>query len=151
MTATGRGGSSRSAREPAARDTDEQRQRIDRWIWHARVLKTREAAKALVEGGHVRVDGARETRAGAPVRRGQTLTITLPDRVRVLKVVDFIDKRASATVAATLFEDLSPPPPPRDAETPETVAPPKREPGSGRPTKRDRRQIVRFGGEPGEE
>jgi len=120
------------------------RQRIDRWIWHARVVKTREFAKALVEGGHVRVDGTKETRAGSPVKAGQTLTITLPGRVRVLRVVGFAERRGSATLAATLFDDLSPPPPPREAMTPENVAPPARDPGTGRPTKRERRQIVRF-------
>lgn len=126
------------------------RQRIDRWIWHARVVKTRESAKALVEGGHVRIDGTKETRAGAPVTAGRTLTITLPARVRVLRVLGFAERRGSPTLAATLFEDLSPPPPPREAESPETVAPPAREPGAGRPTKRDRRQIVRFSEDPGE-
>lgn len=127
------------------------RQRIDRWIWHARVVKTREFAKALVEGGHVRVDGAKETRPGAPVTAGRTLTITLPGGVRILRVLGFAERRGSATLAATLFEDLTPPRPPREAETPENVAPPARDPGTGRPTKRERRQIVRFSEEPSED
>lgn len=122
------------------------RQRIDRWLWHARVVKTRELAKALVEGGHVRVDRVRETKAGAAVKRGQTLTITLPSRVRVLRVADFVERRGSPEVAAGTFEDLSPPAPPREP-APETVAAPRREPGSGRPTKRDRRLIDRLDGD----
>lgn len=122
---------------------DADRQRLDRWLWHARVVKTRELAKALVEGGHVRVDRERETKAGAPVRRGQTLTVTLPSRVLVLKVVDFVEHRGSATVAATLYEDLSPPRPPRDPR-PETIEIGLREPGAGRPTKRDRRRLDRL-------
>lgn len=92
---------------------DGDRQRIDRWLWHARVVKTRELAKALVEGGHVRVDRERETKAGAAVKAGQTLTITLPSRVRVLRIVGFVERRGSAEVAARLYEDLSPPAPPR--------------------------------------
>lgn len=119
------------------------RQRIDRWLWHARVVKTREIAKALVEGGHVRVDGERETKAGSPVRRGHTLTITLPSRVLVLKVTDFAERRVSATLAATLYEDFSPPPPPRGPHV-ETVRLATRDPGSGRPTKRDRRDLDRL-------
>lgn len=126
----------------------EDRQRIDRWLWHARVVKTRELAKALVEGGHVRVDRERETKAGAAVKRGQTLTITLPSRVLVLKVTDFVERRGSATVAATLYEDLSPPPTPRDPR-PETVTLAARERGSGRPTKRERRAVDRLSGADG--
>ncbi len=123
----------------------EDRQRIDRWLWHARVVKTRELAKALVEGGHVRVDRERETKAGGPVRHGQTLTITLPSRVRVLRITGFVERRGSAEVAATLYEDLSPPPEPRAAR-PETVTLATRAPGSGRPTKRDRRAVDRLSG-----
>ncbi len=119
------------------------RQRIDRWIWHARVVKTREFAKALVEGGHVRVDRARETKAGAVVKAGQVLTITLPGRVRVLKILGFVDHRGSAEVASRLFEDLSPPPPPREPRA-ESVALGTREAGAGRPTKRERRAIDRL-------
>jgi ribosome-associated heat shock protein Hsp15 len=122
---------------------DGDRQRIDRWLWHARVVKTRELAKALVEGGHVRVDRERETKAGSPVRRGQTLTVTLPSRVVVLKIVDFAERRGSAEVAATLYQDLSPPRPAR-APTPETVTLATRGPGAGRPTKRERRALDRL-------
>ncbi len=119
------------------------RQRLDRWLWHARVVKTRELAKGLIEGGHVRVDRERETKAGHGVKRGETLTITLPGRVRVLKVVDFVERRGSAEVAARLYEDLSPPPLPREPR-PETVDVGLRDAGAGRPTKRDRRAIDRL-------
>lgn len=119
------------------------RQRIDRWLWHARVVKTRDLAKALVEGGHVRVDRVRETKAGAPVRLGQVLTVTLPGRVRVLEVIGFVERRGSAEVAATTCRDLSPQPAPREAVS-ETVEIGAREAGAGRPTKRDRRAIDRL-------
>ena len=121
------------------------RQRIDRWLWHARVVKTRELAKALVEGGHVRVDRERETKAGAAVKVGQVLTVTLPARVRVLRILGFAERRGSAEVAAGLFEDLSPPPPPREAR-PETAEIATRDTGAGRPTKRERRAIDRLTG-----
>ena len=90
---------------------DGDRQRLDRWLWHARVVKTRELAKALIESGHVRVDRVRDTKPGSAVRRGQTLTVTLPSRILVLKIVDFVERRGSAEVAARLYEDLSPPRP----------------------------------------
>ncbi len=123
---------------------DADRQRIDRWLWHARVVKTRDLAKALVEGGHVRVDRERETKAGSPVKRGQTLTITLPSRILVLKITGFVERRGSAEVARTTYEDLSPPPPAREPR-PETIPLATRDPGSGRPTKRDRRALDRLG------
>lgn len=97
---------------------DDDRQRIDRWLWHARVVKTRDLAKALVEAGRVRVDRVRETKPGAAVRRGQVLTITLPHGVRVLRIVDFVEKRGSATVAAGLFEELTTPAAPPDPAEP---------------------------------
>ncbi|MDK9697319.1 MAG: RNA-binding S4 domain-containing protein [Siculibacillus sp.] len=122
-------------------DTD--RQRLDRWLWHARVVKTRDLAKALIEGGHVRVDRERVTKAGAAVKRGQTLTVTLPSRVLVLRVIDFVERRGSAAVASGLYEDLSPPPPPRE-HRPETAPLATRDPGAGRPTKRDRRALDRL-------
>jgi ribosome-associated heat shock protein Hsp15 len=128
---------------------DGDRQRIDRWLWHARVVKTRDLAKALVEGGHVRVDRERETKAGAAVKIGQVLTVTLPGRVRVLEIRGFVERRGSAEVAATTYEDRSPPPPPREPR-PETASLGERDPGSGRPTKRDRRTLdrLRTGEEP---
>ncbi|MCE1235349.1 MAG: RNA-binding S4 domain-containing protein [Hyphomicrobiales bacterium] len=122
---------------------DGDRQRIDRWLWHARVVKTREGAKALVEGGHVRVDRERETKAGAAVKPGQVLTVTLPGRVVVLRVRGFVERRGSAEVARTTYEDLSPPPPPREPRV-ETASVGERDPGAGRPTKRDRRSIDRL-------
>ncbi len=122
---------------------DGDRQRIDRWLWHARVVKTRDLAKTLVEGGHVRVDHERETKAGAAVKPGQVLTVTLPGRVRVLRVVGFVERRGSAEVAATTYEDLSPPAPPRETRV-ETAPVGEREDGAGRPTKRDRRALDRL-------
>lgn len=122
---------------------DADRQRLDRWLWHARVVKTRDLAKSLIEGGHVRVDRQPETKAGHAVKLGQTLTIVLPARVRVLKITGFVERRGSAEVAARLYEDLSPPPPPRDPR-PETIDLASRAPGAGRPTKRDRRATDRL-------
>jgi ribosome-associated heat shock protein Hsp15 len=77
------------------------------------------------------------------VKRGETLTITLPGRVRVLKILGFVERRGSAEVAARLYEDLSPPPPPREPH-PETIDLATRDRGAGRPTKRDRRALDRL-------
>ncbi len=112
------------------------RQRIDKWLWHARVVRTRSAAAKLAEGGMVRVNGARIDAASRAVRAGDVVTVAL-DRVRVLKVAGFSERRGGAPEAARLFEDLQPAPAPSA-----TLAPPL--PVVGRPDRRQRRQILRL-------
>ena len=123
--------------------TDE-RQRIDKWLWHARVVRTRSAAATLAASGHVRVNGARIGAPAKPVRAGDVVTIALDARVRVLKVTGFAPRRGDAAAGQALYEDLAPPSSGAAAagERPPPVA--RREPGSGRPTKQDRRAIARF-------
>jgi ribosome-associated heat shock protein Hsp15 len=83
-----------------------ERQRLDKWLWHARVVKARTSAAALVEAGHVRINGVRETARGHPVKIGDVLTIGLDNSVRVLKVAGFSERRGDATAARVLYEDL---------------------------------------------
>jgi len=115
------------------------RQRIDKWLWHARVVRTRSAAAALAGAGKVRVNGTRIDAASKTVRAGDVVTVTL-DRVRVLKVLEFCERRGDADAGRALYEDLSPAVHIRKAED----AAPAREPGSGRPTKRERRALDRL-------
>ncbi|MET3353895.1 UNVERIFIED_ORG: ribosome-associated heat shock protein Hsp15 [Xanthobacter viscosus] len=84
-----------------------ERQRLDRWIWHARVVRTREAAADLVRAGHVRIDGARVTSPSQSVRAGQVLTIALDRNVRVLRIVSFSQRRGDATSARALFDEIT--------------------------------------------
>jgi ribosome-associated heat shock protein Hsp15 len=116
----------------------EGRQRIDKWLWHARVMKTRSLVQKLVESGHVRLNGTRITASSQAVKPGDVLTVALESQVRVLEVKGFSERRGGAPEAAHLYEDLSPPqvrpePQPRSGLT--------REKGAGRPTKRDLRHI----------
>ena len=83
-----------------------ERQRLDKWLWHARVVKARTSAAALIEAGHVRVNGTREKAPGHPVKLGDVLTIALDHSVRILKVSGFSERRGDATAARVLFEDL---------------------------------------------
>ena len=83
-----------------------ERQRLDKWLWHARVVKARTSAAALVEAGHVRINGVREKAPGHAVKLGDVLTIGLDRSVRVLKVVGFSERRGDATAARVLYEDL---------------------------------------------
>jgi ribosome-associated heat shock protein Hsp15 len=84
------------------------RQRIDKWLWHARVVRARAAAAGLANAGHVRVNGARIAAASAAVRRGDVITIALDRGVRVLKVRDFAERRGTAEAAQTLYVELTP-------------------------------------------
>jgi ribosome-associated heat shock protein Hsp15 len=119
------------------------RQRIDKWLWHARVVKTRSAAAELVATGHVRLNGTRIDQPSKPVKPGDVVTIALDRRVRVLKVTGLAERRGSADVARALAEDLSPAPAAPERREPAAA---EREPGSGRPTKHERRAIARFTG-----
>src|SRR5271154_396765 len=79
------------------------RQRIDRWLWHARLVRTRGAAAALANAGYVRVNGARIDAPGRMVRTGDVITVALDRRVRVLKVTAFAERRGPAGAAALLY------------------------------------------------
>jgi ribosome-associated heat shock protein Hsp15 len=119
------------------------RQRIDKWLWHARVVKTRSAAAELASSGHVRLNGTRIDQPSKPVKPGDVVTIALDRRVRVLKVAGLAERRGSADLARVLYEDLSPPPAaPEQRDSPAA----ERAAGAGRPTKQERRAIARFTG-----
>lgn len=83
-------------------------QRLDRWLWHARIVKTRTLAANLVTSGHVRVNGRRAGQPSRVIRPGDVLTIALPSRVRVLKVADILQRRADSSAARRLYEPLTP-------------------------------------------
>jgi len=85
----------------------EDRQRIDRWLWHARLVRTRGDAAALADAGYVRVNGTRIAAPGRQVRAGDVVTVALDRRVRVLKVRGFVERRGPAGTAQSLYEDLT--------------------------------------------
>ena len=117
------------------------RQRIDKWLWHARVVRTRTGAAALVTAGQVRLNGQRNHAASQAVRVGDVVTVALDRTVRVLKVIGFAERRGSPESVQGLYVDVSPPPVAPELRPP-TVA--ERDPGEGRPTKRERRAMDRF-------
>lgn len=94
----------------AAADTppDDWRQRIDKWLWHARLARTRSAAKAIALSGRVRVNREKIDSAARLLRPGDVLTIGLAGRVRVVRVRAMADQRGSAADAAHLYEELAP-------------------------------------------
>ena len=112
--------------------------RVDKWLWAVRLYKTRTAATDACRAGHVKVNqcGAKPSTV---VRPGDTVSARAPGRDVVVQVAAIIDKRVGAPLAAACYVDHSPPPP-----TEERVAPVfARDRGTGRPTKRDRRQLDR--------
>jgi ribosome-associated heat shock protein Hsp15 len=83
------------------------RQRIDKWLWHARMVRSRTDAAKLTEAGFVRLNGARMTAPGHAVRIGDVVTVALDRRVRVLEVAGFCERRGTAASARRLYRDVS--------------------------------------------
>jgi ribosome-associated heat shock protein Hsp15 len=83
------------------------RQRIDRWLWNARIVRTRSAAASLAVAGHVRINGVRVVAASCNVKCGDAVTVVLDSSVRVLKVSGMALRRGDAAAALRLYEDLA--------------------------------------------
>jgi len=115
--------------------------RVDKWLWAVRVYKTRSLATTACQGGHVRVNGV-PAKPAAAVKVGDRVDARVGRRERVLEVARVIDKRVGAPVAAECIVDHSPPPPDRTA-TPDIAV---RERGTGRPSKKERRELDRARG-----
>lgn len=120
--------------------------RLDKWLWQARFAKSRGIAAKLVSETGVRVNGTRVSKPAAAVRPGDVLTFALGRQVRVIRVLALGHRRGPAPEARELYEDLDPPGArgTRSADDPAAPAPPRREPGAGRPTKAERRALDRF-------
>ncbi|MFP6664759.1 MAG: RNA-binding S4 domain-containing protein [Deltaproteobacteria bacterium] len=114
--------------------------RIDKWLWAARFFKTRTLAQQACTGGHMKV-GGRNAKPAHPLRVGERIVGRAPRGDIIVIVTALAEKRGSAKLAAELFEDHSPPPPPR-----RDPGPVERIQGLGRPTKGDRRALRRLRG-----
>lgn len=82
------------------------KQRIDKWLWHARMVRTRSDASALVTAGHVRLNSQRIAAASDLVRIGDVVTLALDRSVKVLRVEGVRDKRGAADAARALYSRL---------------------------------------------
>jgi len=112
--------------------------RVDRWLWAIRLCKTRSEATAACRGGHVRING-RPAKPAATVAAGDRVEARIHDRDRTVEVTRVIDTRVGAPVAVECYVDHTPPRPKDDGLS---VA--DRDRGTGRPTKRERRQLDRW-------
>jgi ribosome-associated heat shock protein Hsp15 len=131
-------------------------QRVDKWLWFARLAKTRTLAAELVLGGKVRLNRVRLEKPSQTVRVDDVLTVVLSRRVRLFKVLGLGVRRGPSATARTLYEELTARPDPLKphAQSPSQfpswqeseIRPGRREPGSGRPTKKERREIDQLSG-----
>jgi len=118
--------------------------RIDKWLWAARFFKTRTLATDAVDGGHVQLNGTRIKPAHA-VRAGDRIQLVIGEQRWELIVQAVADKRGSATIARTLYEETTDSIAARLARIEARRV--EHEPADdmrGRPTKRDRRQMGRV-------
>jgi len=121
--------------------------RLDKWLWYARFFKTRSLATGVCNAGGLRIGGELISKAHHQVHPGDVLTFPQGRQIRVVEILALATRRGPAREAQALYKDLSPPSKesrlPRDA-----VLGIVREPGSGRPTKRDRRALDKIRGGP---
>ena len=115
------------------------KQRIDKWLFFTRLVKSRSLAQKCVEDGAVTLNGSPCRSPSQTVKPGDRLALKLDRIVRDIEVLKPGERRGPAVEAQTLYADHTPPPPPRDAPPPGLVA----EHG-GRPEKADRRAYDRL-------
>jgi len=114
--------------------------RIDKWLWQARFFKTRSLAAGLAGSGRLRINSEHVAKPAQTVRAGDVLTFPQGDRVRVIRIEALGHRRGPAPEAQALYSDLdqaiaAP------AVDPNPVHPAERDAGTGRPTKKQRREI----------
>lgn len=85
-----------------------ERQRLDKWLWFARMARTRGLAQALVENGYVRVDGRKVDQAAKQVGPGDVLTLALAQKVVVLEILGCAERRGSYPEAQKLYRLIGP-------------------------------------------
>lgn len=125
--------------ESSSAANEQKKVRVDVWLWSVRQCKTRSLATSECRAGHVRVNGE-TAKPATVVRIGDEVRYRYEGFDRILKVTGIISKRTSAPLAQACYENLTP-------ERPRVYVPVmRREPRSGRPTKKERRELDRLFG-----
>ncbi len=120
------------------------KERLDKFLHFSRAVKSRTLAQKLIETGAVRVNSERTERSDHKVGAGDVLTMSLHGRILVWRIIDCGTRRGPASEAQGLYEDMSPPPLPRQDLSPFEAAIAPRAEGAGRPTKKERRETDRL-------
>jgi ribosome-associated heat shock protein Hsp15 len=114
--------------------------RLDKWLWHARLFKSRTIAAAQIAGGGFRVNKEIVYKSHHAVRPGDVVTFAKGPYVRVVEIIALGARRGPAVEAQALYCDLNPPESQPKPEQSRNVGPGWRAPGAGRPTKKQRRE-----------
>ncbi|WP_332691138.1 RNA-binding S4 domain-containing protein [Devosia sp.] len=127
-------------------DPAPRKERLDRFLFFSRALKSRTLAQKVIETGAIRVNSERTDRSDLKVGAGDVLTMALHGRIVVWRIVDPGTRRGPASEAQGLYEDLSPPVLPKAEQSPFEAAIAPRGDGAGRPTKKQRRETDKLRG-----
>ena len=126
------------------------KERLDKFLFFSRALKSRTLAQKVIETGAIRVNSERTDRSDHKVGAGDVLTMSLHGRIVVWRIIDCGTRRGPASEAQGLYEDLSPPALPKSELSPYDAAIAPRGDGTGRPTKKERRETDRLRADDGE-
>ena len=129
---------------PGPVETPLHKERLDRFLFFSRAVKSRTLAQKIIESGAVRVNSEKTDRTDIKVGAGDVLTMSLHNRIVVWRILDAGTRRGPASEAQTLYQDISPPPVPRADLSPYDAAIAERPAGAGRPTKKERRVTDRL-------
>ena len=118
--------------------------RLDKWLWHARFMKSRSKSTKFCQSGKLRVNGNIISKAHYLVKPSDVLTFSMGSNIRIIKILNLGLRRGPASEAQGLYEDISPPKSSNKKDQKSSVIVGKREIGSGRPTKDQRRAIDKL-------
>jgi ribosome-associated heat shock protein Hsp15 len=119
--------------------------RIDKWLWAVRLFKTRSQAAEACRKGRVMI-GGQAAKPSRHVREGDIISLRRLPAVYTYRVIGIVENRQPARLVANYLEDLTPEQERQKAAHHNTVVFSRREPGSGRPTKKERRIIDKLTG-----
>ncbi|WP_373084545.1 RNA-binding S4 domain-containing protein [Sneathiella sp.] len=125
--------------------------RVDKWLWYARFFKSRSLAAKMVQSRKLRLNSIIQPKASTAVKADDILTFAQDRVIRVIKIRDIGVRRGPAPEAQKLYEDLAPPEKSKPVVEPGKGPVAQRDPGSGRPTKADRRALDKLRSKPEEE
>ncbi|MBN1821963.1 MAG: RNA-binding S4 domain-containing protein [Prolixibacteraceae bacterium] len=117
--------------------------RIDKWLWAVRVYKTRSQATEACRKGHVSI-GALPVKPSRIIKENEIVEVRKTPIVRSYRVVGLAEKRMSAKLAEKYITDITPPEQLEIMEMQKNMSWFNRQKGTGRPTKKDRREIDDF-------
>lgn len=113
--------------------------RLDKWLWHARFVKTRGLAQKLIEGGKVRLNSEKQHKASATVRIGDEISFAVHERLHMVRVTGISERRGPASEAQGLYAEIEPTVNLRQASGARITRS-----GKGRPSKKDRRAYEKM-------